>query len=140
MKDVFDAAFFDRFFKGPLRQYTFDGKPYGLADMAQDFGVFANDRIMKKVGLDVPNTWDEMIADAPKLKAAGFIPLGWGNLTRNTCPDFFCRSLLSTAETSTRSTIIPRPASAGIRSRSSMRSDCWSALPRRAYSPPKSTA
>ena len=88
-KDVFDDAFFDQFFKGPLRQYTFDGKPYGLADMAQDFGVFANDRIMKEVGLTVPNTWDELIADAPKFKAAGYIPLAWGNLTRNTCPDFF---------------------------------------------------
>ena len=88
-KDVFDDAFFARFFKGPLRQYTFDDKPYALADMAQDFGVFANDRIMKEVGLSVPNTWDELIADVPKLKAAGYIPLAWGNLTRNTCPDFF---------------------------------------------------
>ena len=76
-KDVFDDAFFDRFFKGPLRQYTFDGKPYGLADMAQDFGVFANDRIMKEVGLSVPNTWDELIGDAPKFKTAGYIPLAW---------------------------------------------------------------
>ena len=88
-KDVFDAAFFDQFFSGPLRQYTFDDKPYGLPDMAQDFGVFANDRIMKEVGLEVPNTWDELIADVPKYKAAGYIPLSWGNLTRNTCPDFF---------------------------------------------------
>ena len=55
-KDVFGDAFFEQFFKGPLRQYTFDGKPYGLADMAQDFGDFANDRIMKKVGLNSPLT------------------------------------------------------------------------------------
>ena len=39
--------------------------------------------------LTVPNTWDELIADVPKFKAAGYIPLAWGNLTRNTCPDFF---------------------------------------------------
>ena len=44
---------------------------------------------MKEVGLSVPNTWDELIADVPKFKAAGYIPLAWGNLTRNTCPDFF---------------------------------------------------
>ena len=49
-KDVFKTEFFDQVSKGPLRQYTCDGKPYGLADMAQDFGVFANDRIMKEVG------------------------------------------------------------------------------------------
>src|SRR5271156_5052334 len=65
-KDVFGDAFFDQFFKGPLRQYTFDNKPYGLADMAQDFGVFTNDRIMKEVGLNAPDTWDELIADVPK--------------------------------------------------------------------------
>ena len=74
---MFDAAFFDQFFKGPLRQYTFDDKPYGLADMAQDFGVFANDRIMKKVGLTVPNTWDELIADAPKF-SRGLYPARLG--------------------------------------------------------------
>ena len=42
--------------------------------MAQDFGVFANDRIMKEVGLEVPNTWDELIADVPKFKAGGLYP------------------------------------------------------------------
>ena len=88
-RDVFEPAFFDQFFAGPLRQYTFDNKPYGLADMAQDFGVFTNDRIMKEVGLSAPVTWDELIADVPKFKAKGYIPLSWGNLTRNTCPDFF---------------------------------------------------
>ena len=88
-KDAFDAKFFDQFFKGPLRQYTFDDKPYGLPDMAQDFAVFTNDRIMKEVGLEMPNTWDELIADVPKFKEKGYIPLSWGNLTRNTCPDFF---------------------------------------------------
>ena len=88
-KDVFDDKFFAQFFKGPLRQYTFDGKPYGLPDMAQDFGIFTNDRIMKEVGLSAPQTWDELIADVPKFKAKGYIPLAWGNLTRNTCPDFF---------------------------------------------------
>ena len=88
-KDVFDDEFFSRWFDGPLRQYTFDDKPFALADMAQDFGIFANDRIMKEVGLTVPDTWDELIADVPKFKAAGYIPLSWGNLTRNTCPDFF---------------------------------------------------
>jgi raffinose/stachyose/melibiose transport system substrate-binding protein len=88
-KDVFDDKFFAQFFKGPLRQYTFDDKPYALPDMAQDFGVFVNDRIMKEVGLEPPKTWDELIADVPKFKAKGYIPLAWGNLTRNTCPDFF---------------------------------------------------
>ena len=88
-KEVFDAAFFDQFFAGPLRQYTFDDKPYALADMAQIFGIFVNDRIMKEVGVTVPETWDQLIADVPKYEAAGYIPLAWGNLTRNTCPDFF---------------------------------------------------
>ena len=39
--------------------------------------------------MSAPNTWDELIADVPKFKAKGYIPLAWGNLTRNTCPDFF---------------------------------------------------
>jgi ABC-type glycerol-3-phosphate transport system substrate-binding protein len=56
--------------------------------MAQMFGMFVNDRIMKQLGLSVPQTWDELIADVPKIRAAGLTPLAWGNLARNVCSDF----------------------------------------------------
>lgn len=89
-KDVVDDAFLKQFYPGPLRQFTFDdGAVYALPWTAQIFGIFANDRIMKELGLTVPNTWDELIAMAPTIKAAGYTPLAWGNLAHNVCPDFF---------------------------------------------------
>ena len=89
-KTVFDADFFKQFYAGPLKQFTFDkGSVYALPWTAQIFGVFANDRIMKSLGLTVPETWDELIAMAPKITAAGYTPLAWGNLAHNVCPDFF---------------------------------------------------
>jgi ABC-type glycerol-3-phosphate transport system substrate-binding protein len=89
-KTVFDDAFFKQFYPGPIKQFTFDnGKVYALPWTAQIFGIFANDRIMKEVGVTAPNTWDDLIAEAPKLKAAGYTPLAWGNLAHNVCPDFF---------------------------------------------------
>jgi ABC-type glycerol-3-phosphate transport system substrate-binding protein len=88
-KTVFDDAFFKQFYPGPLKQFTFDNAVYGLPWTAQMFGIFANDRIMKELGLTVPNTWDDLIAEAPKITAAGYTPLAWGNLAHNVCPDFF---------------------------------------------------
>jgi len=89
-KTVMGDDFFKQFYPGPLKQFTFDGnKIYALPWTAQIFGIFANDRIMKEVGVTVPNTWDDLIAEAPKLKAAGYTPLAWGNLAHNVCPDFF---------------------------------------------------
>ncbi len=86
----FDDAYFKRFYPGPIRQFTFDkGAVYALPWTAQIFGVFVNDKIMSDLGLKVPNTWDELIAMAPKIKAAGFTPLAWGNKAGNVCPDFF---------------------------------------------------
>jgi raffinose/stachyose/melibiose transport system substrate-binding protein len=88
-KDVFADAFFANFFPGPLRQFTFDnGSVYAVPWTAQIFGVFANDTIMDQLGLKAPDTWDELVAMAPTIKAAGYVPLVWGNQARNVCPDF----------------------------------------------------
>lgn len=86
---VFDKAYFDQFFKGPMKQFTFDGKVYALPWTAQIFGFFVNDKIMKELELKPPQTWDELLAMTPKIKAAGYTPVAWGNQARNVCPDFF---------------------------------------------------
>ncbi len=88
-KDVVDEAFLKQFYPGPLRQFTFDdGAIYALPWTAQIFGLFVNDRIMKELGLTPPNTWDELIAMAPKIREAGLTrsPSAiWRTMSR---PDF----------------------------------------------------
>jgi ABC-type glycerol-3-phosphate transport system substrate-binding protein len=88
-RDVFDDAYFKRFHAGPLRQFTFGEAIYALPWTAQIFGIFSNDKIMGDLGLKVPNTWDELIAMAPNIKAAGYTPLARENKAANVCPDFF---------------------------------------------------
>jgi ABC-type glycerol-3-phosphate transport system substrate-binding protein len=88
-KKVFDDAFFKQFYPGPLKQFAFDNAEYALPWTAQIFGIFVNDKIMKQLGLQPPNTWDDLIAMAPKIRAAGYTPLVFGNLAHNVCPDFF---------------------------------------------------
>jgi len=88
-KEFFDPEFFDQFYSGPLRQFQFDDAIYALPWTAQTFGLFVNDDIMTELGLEPPNTWDELIAMSPQIIDAGYVPLAWGNGQRNVCPDFF---------------------------------------------------
>jgi glucose/mannose transport system substrate-binding protein len=40
--------------------------------------MFYSTKVFKAVNLEPPKTWDEFFAQAPKLQAAGYIPLGFG--------------------------------------------------------------
>jgi raffinose/stachyose/melibiose transport system substrate-binding protein len=87
-KDYLPASFFKQFYGGPIGQFTFNGKIYALPENAQIFGLFVDTPIMQKLGLPVPQTWSQLIAEAPKIRAAGYTPLAWGNQAGNVCPDF----------------------------------------------------
>lgn len=87
--ELFEPAFFEQFYAGPVRQFTFDdGDVYALPWTAQIFGLFVNDRIMTELGLTPPGTWEELLAMAPKIREAGLTPIAFGNLAKNLCPDF----------------------------------------------------
>jgi len=93
-KTVFDEAFFKGFYAGPMNQFTYPNAEggtniYALPWSAQLFGIFVNPKIMKELGLEPPETWDQLIEMAPKIREAGYTPLVWGNQARNVCPDFF---------------------------------------------------
>ena len=88
-RDYFDEEWLDRFFPGPLHQTTFDGAIYGIPQNAQLFEIFVNPAIMDELDWKPPQTWDDLIAMAPTINAAGYIPLAWGNSAGNVCPDFF---------------------------------------------------
>jgi raffinose/stachyose/melibiose transport system substrate-binding protein len=88
-RDYVDQEWLDRFSPGPLQQTTFDGAVYGVPQNAQFFELYVNPAIMEELGLEPPETWDDLIAMAPAITAAGYIPLAWGNSAGNVCPDFF---------------------------------------------------
>lgn len=88
-RDYFDEEWLARFAEGPLRQTTFDGAIYGIPQNAQLFMLFVNPAIMEELGLEDPQTWDDLIEMAPAISEAGYIPVAWGNSAGNVCPDFF---------------------------------------------------
>ena len=52
-----------------------DGKPYGVLLNVANWVVFYNTAAFEKAGIAAPpTTWEELMADADKLKAAGYTP------------------------------------------------------------------
>lgn len=57
-----------------LKDVTGVDPVYGIPYAANANGVMYNKTLFKEMGLQVPKTWDELIATAQKIKAAGKIP------------------------------------------------------------------
>lgn len=68
--------------------YSPDGKTfgkgslYGLPQVGEVVGIFYNKAKLKKLGVGLPTTWEEFQADLAKAKAAGEIPLQFGDLDK----------------------------------------------------------
>lgn len=82
--------FLSNFFPSTRRQFTKDGKQYAVGWMAQTFGFFYNPKIFDEAGVqEPPETWDELIESAAKIKAAGYIPWSFNNADKWLGADFF---------------------------------------------------
>ncbi|MET0693239.1 MAG: extracellular solute-binding protein [Propionibacteriaceae bacterium] len=73
LKADLGADFLADFFDSANQEYTLDGKQYAIGWMAQTFGIFYNPEILAKAGVEPESleTWDDLIAAAPKVKAIG---------------------------------------------------------------------
>jgi raffinose/stachyose/melibiose transport system substrate-binding protein len=59
-----------------------NGKTYMWSPGATPIGIIYNKQVFNDVGItDVPTTWNELLADAKKIKAAGKTPFAVGNQT-----------------------------------------------------------
>lgn len=62
-----------------LDKVTVDGHVYGApVDIHGANWMFYSTKIFQQTGLQPPKTWDEFFAEAPKLRAAGYIPIAFG--------------------------------------------------------------
>ena len=57
----------DQFFEGPLKSTTLDGKIYGLPHNSNCLALIYNKTMLADAGVDVPETWDQLMAAAEKL-------------------------------------------------------------------------
>jgi len=87
------------FDKAPLRGATSikDGKVYGVPFASQTLFIYYNKAIYKQLGLSVPETWDQFLANLQAMKKAGIQPLANGGkdgwtlevMMGSICPNFY---------------------------------------------------
>ena len=58
-----------------------DGKVYSLSFASQTLGIFINNEVFKKAGVQAPGTWDQLIAVSKALKEKGITPIANGMAT-----------------------------------------------------------
>lgn len=66
-----------------------DGRVYGVPVVEQTVLVLYNKAIFRDLGVEEPQTWDELVAIAAKAKAAGYIPFANGSKEGWTLETFF---------------------------------------------------
>lgn len=59
-----------------------EGKLYGISQMGEYVGVYYNKSKLKALGLQPPQTWSDFTSDLAKVKAAGQVPIQFGNLDK----------------------------------------------------------
>ncbi len=69
----------DKIVMTAVEPYKLDGKVYGIPMRINAKFMVYNKDIFEKNGLKVPTTWDEFLAVAEALKAAGITPISFGN-------------------------------------------------------------
>lgn len=62
------------FIAGALECATFDGKLYALPKTTDSAGFFYNKDVFAQYGIEIPQTWDELLAAAKTLTDAGITP------------------------------------------------------------------
>jgi raffinose/stachyose/melibiose transport system substrate-binding protein len=80
LDDLFaQEGFRDRFLPGALPFCLIDGKAYCSAADLSAVLFFYNQELFAQHGIEVPKSWDELLAVCDKLQKAGVIPFALGN-------------------------------------------------------------
>lgn len=84
-----DEEFISRFYPSTIEQFTWYGKLYALPWTAQTFGFFYHPEIFERYGLEIPETWDDLIEVGKVLRANGIYPVAFPNRDKWLGADFF---------------------------------------------------
>jgi raffinose/stachyose/melibiose transport system substrate-binding protein len=60
---------------------TNEGVPYGVPFTASSHGIYYNQDLFKELGLDIPETWEELLTTAQIIQDAGYMP--FANATKD---------------------------------------------------------
>jgi len=77
--DLTNEPFMKDYTPSVLQAQAFKGKQYMVpTGLSYSTGVYYNKKIFSDNGIDVPTTWDELVAACDKLEKAGVTPFGIG--------------------------------------------------------------
>ncbi|HEY4390631.1 MAG TPA: extracellular solute-binding protein [Paenibacillus sp.] len=96
--DLTGSAFLEQFLPNSLLPVTIGGKVYGVPEVMHSDGLLYNKTMFQRLGLQVPQTWDEFIVVCETLKQEGIIPIAmdvewstsqffWGSIMSNNGAD-----------------------------------------------------
>ncbi|NAZ86952.1 extracellular solute-binding protein [Kineococcus sp. T90] len=88
LREALGTDFLDGFFPSTNDENVWEDGQYAVGWAAQTFGLFYNTTIMDQLGLQPPQTWDELAAMAPAVNAAGFVPMSIQGTPSNQLSDF----------------------------------------------------
>lgn len=80
LKSALGEGFLEDFFQSTKDEYTEDGKQYAIGWMAQTFGLYYNTNLLNQAGVDVPQTWDDLVSAARTIRdKTGLTPCSLSN-------------------------------------------------------------
>lgn len=71
-----------------VKPFTLEDKTYGIPYRVEGKVFFYNTKIFKENNLQVPQTWDELLAVCETLKGKGITPIAYGNQAPWTCAHY----------------------------------------------------
>ena len=79
LDDLYASGALDAVYPWTKARTTFDGKVYGVGNQLEFVAVYYNTEIFAANGLTAPTTYEEFLAACETLKAAGIVPVAFGN-------------------------------------------------------------
>jgi multiple sugar transport system substrate-binding protein len=76
--DVWESAGYNKTLAAAAPSMTIDGKKWGVPYTYYQWGVYYRQDIFNKLGIDVPETWDQFLAACKTLKDNGITPITIG--------------------------------------------------------------
>lgn len=89
LKQAMGESFLSQFFDSTNSEYSDGDKQYGIGWEAQTFGIYYAPSAFKKAKIDIPETWDDLIATVEPLKKAGYICCSFNGTPSASVADFF---------------------------------------------------
>ena len=89
LKQALGESFLSQCFDSTNTEYSDGDKQYGIGWEAQTFGIFYSPSSFKKAKIDIPETWDDLIATVEPLKKAGLICCSFNGTPSASVADFF---------------------------------------------------